>query len=55
MTPAHKRLLFPLAAPRWQTLGWSPLHIAAAAVDGAHEAFFAVLRPAPSPRPERAP
>ena len=45
MTPAQKRLLFPLRAPRWQTLGWWPVTVAAAAVDGYHEAFFAVLAP----------
>jgi hypothetical protein len=45
MTPAQKRLAFPLRAPRWQTLAWSPWHIAAAAVDGYYEAFFAVLPP----------
>jgi hypothetical protein len=43
MTPAQKRALFPLRAPRWQTLAFLPIHIAAAAVDGYFEAFFAIL------------
>ena len=47
MTPAQQRLLFPLRAPRWQTLAWSPIHIAAVAVDAYFEAFFAVLPKAP--------
>ncbi len=45
MTPAQKRLAFPLRAPRWQTQAFWPLHILSAAVDGYHEAFFAVLAP----------
>lgn len=45
MTPAQKRALFPLRAPRWQTQAFWPLHIVAAAVDGYHEAFFAALAP----------
>ena len=40
MTPAQKRLLFPLRAPRWQTLCWLPVTIVTAAVDGYFEAFF---------------
>lgn len=44
MTPAQKRLIFPLSAPRWQTQSWTPWHIVAAAVDGYHTAFFAVLQ-----------
>lgn len=43
MTPAQKRALFPLRAPRWQTLAFLPIHIAAAAVDGYFEAFFAII------------
>ena len=43
MTPQFKRLLFPLRAPRWQALAWSPIHVAAVAVDAYYEAFFAVL------------
>lgn len=45
MTPAQKRLAFPLRAPRWQTQAFWPLHILSAAVDGYHAAFFAVLAP----------
>jgi len=45
MTPAQKRALFPLRAPRWHTLGWWPVAVAAAAVDGYYEAFFAALLP----------
>ena len=45
MTPAQKRLLFPLRAPRALTLAWTPLHAWCAAVAGYHEAFFAVLTP----------
>lgn len=44
MTPAQKRLAFPLRAPRLQTQAFWPLHAWAAAVDGYHEAFFAVLQ-----------
>lgn len=40
MTPQQKRLLFPLRAPRWQTLCWLPVTILTAAVDGYFEAFF---------------
>ena len=43
MTPAQKRALFPLRAPRWQTLAWSPIHVAAAAVDAYFEAFFSII------------
>jgi len=49
MTPAQKRLAFPLCAPRWQTLAWSPIHTMAAAVDAYYEAFFAVLAPKAAP------
>ena len=45
MTPAQKRLLFPLRAPRAQTHAFWPFHVLAAAVDGYHEAIFAVLTP----------
>ena len=45
MTPAQKRALFPLRAPRWQTQAFAPLHLLAVAVDAYHEAFFAVLAP----------
>jgi len=41
MTPAQKRALFPLRAPRWQTLAWSPVHALSVAVDAYYEAFFA--------------
>ena len=41
MTPAQKRLLFPLRAPRLQTLAWWPVTVITAAVDGYFEAFFA--------------
>ena len=53
MTPQVKRLLFPLRAPRWQTLAWSPIHTVAAAVDGYYEAFFYVFTPGvkKGPRP----
>ncbi|MBL8209048.1 MAG: hypothetical protein JNM09_32925 [Blastocatellia bacterium] len=43
MTPAQKRALFPLSAPRWQTLAFLPFHTLAAAVDGYFEAFFAII------------
>lgn len=43
MTPAQKRALFPLSAPRWQTLVFLPIRVGAAAVDGYHQAFFGVL------------
>lgn len=43
MTPKMKRLAFPLRAPRALTLCWWPWFVAAAAVDGYHKAFFAVL------------
>jgi len=49
MTPAQKRLAFPLRAPRLQTQAFWPLHMLAAAVDGYHEAFFMALRPAGRP------
>lgn len=45
MTPAAKRLAFPMVAPRYQSLAWWPLHAFAAAVGGYYEAFFAVLTP----------
>lgn len=45
MTPAQKRLAFPLRAPRNLTLAWWPVHVFAAAVDGYFEAFFAVMTP----------
>ncbi len=45
MTPTQKRLIFPLRGPRYQTLAWWPVHTFAAAVQGYHEAFFAVLNP----------
>lgn len=45
MHPQLMRTLFPLRAPRLLTLAWWPLHVAAAAVDGYHDAFFAVLTP----------
>lgn len=44
MTPAQKRALFPLRAPRNLTLAWWPVHVLAAAIDGYHEAFFACFR-----------
>ena len=43
MTPAQKRLAFPLSAPRWQTLAFLPIHVAAAAVDGYFQAIFQIL------------
>jgi hypothetical protein len=49
MTPAQKRALFPLRAPRWQTLAWTPIHVAAVAVDAYYEAFFACLQPRSAP------
>lgn len=45
MTPAAKRLAFPLRAPRQLTLAWWPLHAFAAAVDAYHWAFFACMAP----------
>lgn len=45
MTPAMKRALFPLRAPRQLTLAWWPVHAFAAAVAGYHDALFAVLTP----------
>lgn len=47
MTPAQQRALFPLRAPRWQTLAWSPVHVLSAAVDAYYTAFFMVMRPRP--------
>lgn len=41
MTPAQKRALFPLRAPRSISLLWWPVTMACAAVDGYFEAFFA--------------
>jgi len=52
MTPAQKRLLTPLRAPRWPRAPW-PIHIIAAAVDGYFEGFFAALVPPGNPRPEK--
>lgn len=49
MTPAVKRQLFPLRGPRQQTLAFWPWHVLAAAVNGYHEAFFAVLTPRGKP------
>ncbi len=43
MTPATKRAIFPLSAPRWQTYAFWPCHVWTAAVHGYYEAFFAVL------------
>lgn len=40
---AAKRTMFPLAAPRYQTLAFWPLHAMAAAVDGYHAALLAVF------------
>jgi len=56
MTPAQKRLLVPLRAPRWPRAPW-PINILTAAVDGYFEAFFAALippgnPPSPCPLPE---
>jgi len=45
MSPEIKRQLFPLRAPRYQTLAWWPVHVYAAAVDGYFEAFFMSLTP----------
>lgn len=45
MTPAQKRLAFPLRAPRTMTLAWWPVHVFAAVVDSYYETFFAVLTP----------
>lgn len=50
MTPAVKRLIFPLRAPRWQTLAFWPFTVIAAAIDGYHDAFFAALIPPGNPR-----
>jgi hypothetical protein len=47
MTPTQKRLAFPLRAPRYQTLACWPWHVFAAAVEGYHRAFFAMLPSAP--------
>ena len=49
MTPAQKRALFPLRAPRWQTLAWSPILVAAVAVDAYYTAFFSVYLPKAAP------
>jgi hypothetical protein len=43
MTPAIKRQLFPLRAPRAQTLVFWPVTVLCAAVDGYFEAFFAAF------------
>lgn len=45
MTPAQKRLAFPLAAPRALTGAWAPLHAWCALVAAYHSTFFAVLTP----------
>jgi len=45
MTPAQKRALFPLSAPRWQTIARSPVHLLSVAVDAYHTAFFMALTP----------
>lgn len=45
MTPELKRRLFPLRAPRWQTLFFFPVTVFAAVVEGYHEAFFMALTP----------
>lgn len=42
MTPAQKRALFPLRAPRWQTQAFWPWHVLSAAVDGYFEAILCV-------------
>lgn len=44
MTPAQKRAVFPLRAPRAITLAWWPVTVLAAAVDGYYQAFFACFR-----------
>lgn len=49
MSPATQRLIFPLRGPRNQTLAFWPWHVFAAAIDGYHEAFFAVLTPRGNP------
>ena len=49
MTPQIKRALFPLRAPRAQTLAWWPVTLLCAAVDGYYEAFFMVLTPSAGP------
>lgn len=41
-TLSLQRALFPLAGPRYQTLAFWPLHVAAAAIDGYHAALLAV-------------
>lgn len=38
-----KRAAFPLAGPRYQTLAFWPMAVFAAAIEGYHAAFFAVL------------
>jgi|GEM_PF-2490099 hypothetical protein len=53
MTPAQKRLLFPLRAPRWQTQAWLPWHVAAVAVESWIDGFVSVLTPPGNPRPEK--
>ncbi len=45
MTPSIKRLLFPLAAPRWQRRAFWPVDVGCAAVAGYAEALHAVLTP----------
>lgn len=44
MLPAQRRLFFPLAAPRWLTLAFWPVHVFAAAIDGYASAQRDVLR-----------
>lgn len=51
MTPELKRLLFPLRAPRWQSMLFHPVTVLAAAVDGYCEAFFMVLTPPAAGKP----
>ena len=48
MTPAQKRLMFPLQGPRYQTLAFAPIHCWVVAVDAYYRAFFAII-----PRGER--
>jgi len=45
MTPAQKRLAFPLRGPRNLTLAWWPVTVFTAAINGYYETFFAVLTP----------
>lgn len=43
MTPALKRLAFPLRGPRMISLSFLAAYVFAAAVDGYYQSFFAVL------------